>query len=149
MAASLQTTYIQQCLLNFLIITSLLTVGALAEPSSPPLTKALDRTVQSEKQTWARPLRSVHISAAVKLMRHRYERALGFRNGGWTWVQLMALCSLVTVLGVWKKRRAAENRGLKNAGTLVHAGNTSVREKSNSLGKLQWTCIPTSHDIRR
>ncbi|KAL8822401.1 MAG: hypothetical protein Q9191_006864 [Dirinaria sp. TL-2023a] len=73
MAIRRQATYTQRCLslFLFLILISLLTVGALAEPSFLPLTKVVRRSAESEDQSLEYWLRSVRAFAS-QLIRHRY-----------------------------------------------------------------------------
>ena len=126
----------QRCLLGFLIILPLLTVGALAEPSCLPLTKIIPRSSESDEQSLACALRSVYAFTS-QLTRHRYVRAITGCVGGWGVVQLMALCSLIGACGIWRKRRTAQCEGYAATGSNVKRIGRSVLDgcNTNSLGE--------------
>ena len=109
-----------------LLLMSLLTVGALADPSLASDTKPFQGIREAGGQNTLHPFRQPNKSIST-LIRHRYVRAVNGQLGVWDMVQLIAFCSLIGAIGFWQKRRATQR------GNPAEAGSSGLKRVNRSM----------------
>jgi len=129
---SLLATKAQACLQPLIFVIFLVTVGALAEPSSASATKAIQRPGKVKVQG------SPHHSTDGFLPRiklRQYVRAIDKQVGVWDMVQLIAFCSLIGAIGFWRKRGAPQHGDSAETGsTGVERVKPSILDEQRSIG---------------
>lgn len=130
---SLLATKAQACLQLLIIVISLLTLGAHAELSSSSGTRAIPRPGKTNAQ--GSPHHSTD-SRLLRIMLQRYVHTIDRQLGVWDMVQLIAFCSLIGVVGFWKKGRATQHGDSAEAGsTGIGRVKRPILDEQRSLGK--------------